>query len=128
VSEASIDSCVDGLVDSLEQRFDDWFLVVAAEFAAGGDRGRQIGSGSARVRTEETRAELVAATTKAFRDYGFHGASLAQTARGAGYSTGAVYWHFGGKDELFMAVFEAYALTRVAELTEIQRAPVRRPG
>lgn len=65
----------------------------------------------------------MAATTKAFRDYGFHGASLAQIARGAGYSTGAVYWHFGGKDELFMAVFEAYALTRVAELTEIHERP-----
>lgn len=70
-------------------------------------------------RKEETRAELIAAATKVFGERGFHAASLEQIAGEAGYSTGAIYWHFGGKDELFLAVFEAYALTRVAELTEI---------
>jgi len=54
-----------------------------------------------------------------FVERGFHAAPLDQIAREAGYSTGAIYWHFGGKDELFLAVFEAYALTRVGELTEI---------
>ena len=70
-------------------------------------------------RKEETRAELVAAATRVFVERGFHAASLEQMAREAGYSTGAIYWHFGGKDELFLAVFEGYALTRVAELMEI---------
>jgi AcrR family transcriptional regulator len=70
-------------------------------------------------RKEETRAELISAAVKAFAEHGFHGASLEQVAREAGYSTGAIYWHFGGKDELFLAAFEQYALTRVAELTEI---------
>lgn len=70
-------------------------------------------------RKEETRAELVAAATKVFVERGFHAASLEQVAREAGYTTGAIYWHFGGKDELFLAVFEAYALTRVSELTEL---------
>jgi AcrR family transcriptional regulator len=72
---------------------------------------------------EETRAELVASATKVFADRGFHGASLQQIARDAGYSTGAVYGHFSGKDELFMTVYEHYALTRVAELTEIHEHP-----
>lgn len=70
-------------------------------------------------RKEETRGELIAAATQVFAERGFHAASLEQIARQAGYSTGAIYWHFTGKDELFLAVFEAYALTRVAELTEI---------
>lgn len=70
-------------------------------------------------RKEETRAELISAATKVFAERGFHAASLEQIAREAGYSTGAIYWHFGGKDELFLAVFEAYALRRVTELTEI---------
>src|SRR4051794_40523509 len=73
-------------------------------------------------RTEETRQELVAAATKVFARDGFHGASLDQIAREAGYSTGAIYGHFAGKDELFLAAFDAYAITRVGELTEIDAA------
>src|SRR5436190_17765377 len=70
-------------------------------------------------RREETRDELISSATKVFSASGFHAASLEQIAREAGYSTGAIYWHFGGKDELFLAAFEKYALTRVGELTEI---------
>src|SRR5437763_1692927 len=54
-------------------------------------------------RREETRDELISSATKVFSASGFHAASLEQIARGAGYSTGAIYWHFGGKDELFLA-------------------------
>jgi AcrR family transcriptional regulator len=72
-------------------------------------------------RKEETRQELIASAIKVFAEQGFHGASLEQIAREAGYTTGAIYWHFGGgKDELFLAAFEAYALTRVGELEEIR--------
>src|SRR3989442_11650236 len=70
-------------------------------------------------RKEETRAELVAAATRVFASRGFHGASLQEIAREAGYSTGAIYWHFSGKDDLFLAVYEAYATTRVREFEEI---------
>jgi AcrR family transcriptional regulator len=70
-------------------------------------------------RKEETRRELIASATKVFSERGFHAASLAQIASNAGYTTGAVYFHFGGKDELFLAVFESYALTRVAEVTDV---------
>src|SRR3954449_13366396 len=70
-------------------------------------------------RREETRRELVEAAMRVFGQRGFHGASLEQIAREAGYSTGAIYGHFAGKDELFLAAFDAYAITRVGELTEI---------
>src|SRR5438270_9217269 len=66
-------------------------------------------------RKEETRAELIAAAARVFARHGFHGASLEQIAREAGYSTGAIYWHFSGKDDLFLAVYETYATTRVRE-------------
>src|SRR5918911_1223192 len=71
-------------------------------------------------RTEETRQELVAAATRVFAREGFHGASLDQIAREAGYSTGAIYWHFEGKDDLFLAVYEDYTATRVREWTEVR--------
>jgi AcrR family transcriptional regulator len=70
-------------------------------------------------RKQETRRELIDSATKVFAERGFRDASLAQIARAAGYTTGAIYFHFGGKDELFLAAFESYALTRVGEVTEI---------
>jgi AcrR family transcriptional regulator len=70
-------------------------------------------------RKEETRAELIAAAARVFAHRGFHGASLQEISREAGYSTGAIYWHFQGKDDLFLAVYESYATTRVREWEEI---------
>jgi AcrR family transcriptional regulator len=72
-------------------------------------------------RKEQTRAELIEAAAKVFVKRGFHGASVEQIAAEAGYTTGAIYWHFSGKDELFLAVYERYALRRVAELSQIHR-------
>lgn len=75
-------------------------------------------------RKEETRRELIAAAARVFADSGFPAASLERIAGEAGFTTGAIYWHFpGGKDDLFLAVFEAYALKRVAEVTEVHDAP-----
>ncbi len=67
-------------------------------------------------RKEETRAELIAAAARVFARRGFQGASLQEIAREAGYSTGAVYWHFQGKDDLFLAVYEAQAAMRVRDM------------
>jgi AcrR family transcriptional regulator len=72
-------------------------------------------------RSEETRADLLDAALRLFADEGFYNASLAKIAVEAGYTTGAIYHHFGGKDELFLAAFERYALTRVDELVETGR-------
>ena len=70
-------------------------------------------------RKEETRTELTAAAVEVFAVEGFAHASLEEIARRAGYTTGAIYWHFGGKDELFLAAFEAYALKRVGEFAAV---------
>src|SRR3954467_6575664 len=73
-------------------------------------------------RKDETRAELIAAAARVFARAGFHGASLEEIAREAGYTTGAIYWHFANKDDLFLAVYEAYTTTRVHEWEEVKRA------
>jgi AcrR family transcriptional regulator len=57
-------------------------------------------------RSEQTRAELVEAARTVFLRRGFHGASLDEISAEAGYTTGAVYSRFGGKDELFLAVLD----------------------
>lgn len=66
-------------------------------------------------RSEQTRAELIDAARRVFLQRGFHGASLDEISAEAGYTTGAVYSRFGGKDELFLAVVDDH-LDRRARL------------
>lgn len=53
---------------------------------------------------ERTRAELINAAGRVFARRGYHGASVEEVAAEAGYTTGAVYSNFTGKEELFLAV------------------------
>jgi AcrR family transcriptional regulator len=62
-----------------------------------------------------TRAELIAAAREVFLARSFHAATLEEIAERAGYTKGAVYSNFVGKDDLFLALLaEHYA--RRAEL------------
>lgn len=67
-------------------------------------------------RKAETRDELVDAAARVFMERGYHGASLQHVAADAGFTTGAIYGQFDNKDDLFLAVYERYALARVDEL------------
>jgi AcrR family transcriptional regulator len=67
-----------------------------------------------------TRAELLATATTVFGERGYDGASVEEIAERAGYSHGAVYSNFAGKDDLFLAVFEEYMAARARELAETQ--------
>jgi AcrR family transcriptional regulator len=73
---------------------------------------------SRRDRKERTRAELVAAARAVFLSRGFHGASLEEISERAGYTKGAVYSNFAGKNELFLAVLDAHAAGRVRAYAE----------
>lgn len=55
---------------------------------------------------EQTRGHLLAAAAEVFAQKGFAGASLEEIAELAGYTTGAVYYHFGNKDKLFRELIE----------------------
>jgi AcrR family transcriptional regulator len=57
-------------------------------------------------RTEATRAALLAAARELFADRGYAGVAMEEVVRHAGVTRGALYHHFGGKRELFEAVFE----------------------
>jgi len=56
---------------------------------------------------ERTRQQLVAAAARVFAAKGFAGASLEEIAEAAGYSTGAVYYNFSGKEELFLELIRS---------------------
>lgn len=78
-------------------------------------------------RRELTRTALLDAAVTVFVRRGFHAASLEEIAEEAGFTRGAIYSNFGGKDELFLAVFERYEqrmLERFAELLEHQAGDV----
>jgi AcrR family transcriptional regulator len=73
-------------------------------------------------RSEQTRAELIEAARAVFLRRGFHGASLDEISAEAGYTTGAVYSRFGGKDELLLAVLDDHVERRLALFAEAARS------
>src|SRR5256714_3746484 len=59
---------------------------------------------AARAEGREARDELLAAALKVFARRGYGQAGVDEIAAAAGYSKGALYWHFSGKEELLMAL------------------------
>lgn len=97
----------------------------------------QTTSGTATRRTRDeqraaTRARLVEAAADVFARAGFHGASVDDVAEAAGFSKGAVYSNFAGKDELFLAVLDArmgeFVASFAAAFAEAVADPDRRFG
>ena len=64
-------------------------------------------------RKARTREELLAAARTVFLRRGFHGATLDEIADEAGYTKGAVYSNFVGKDDLYLALLAAHYDERV---------------
>jgi AcrR family transcriptional regulator len=66
-------------------------------------RGSAVGPRPRRHKTI-TRARVLDAAEKLFGENGFHATSMQQIAAEAGYTTGALYSSFKGKDDLFLAI------------------------
>ena len=58
--------------------------------------------------TEQTRAQFLDAARAVFAQRGFAEASVSEVVERAGSSVGSLYHHFGGKAELFTALWERY--------------------
>jgi AcrR family transcriptional regulator len=70
-----------------------------------------MGKRSQAQRRARTRAALIESSAKAFSRYGYGNVILEQVARDAGYTRGALYHLFNGKEELALAVVEWVAET-----------------
>jgi AcrR family transcriptional regulator len=70
-------------------------------------------------RKARTREELLVAARKVFLRRGFRGATLEEIADEAGYTKGAVYSNFAGKDDLYLALLDAHYEERVAAYAEM---------
>src|SRR3954451_19577563 len=60
----------------------------------------------ARAQGREGRDELLAAALRVFASRGYRQAGVDEIAAAAGYSKGALYWHFSGKEDLLLALIE----------------------
>src|SRR5207302_8367584 len=59
-------------------------------------------------RAQATRATLLEAAREVFAVSGFAEANIADVVARAGASVGSLYHHFGGKADLYLALFEDY--------------------
>ena len=57
----------------------------------------------------ETRDRILDTAERLFLEEGFGSTSLQKIASAAGYTTGAIYSNFRGKDDLFLAVYRRRA-------------------
>jgi AcrR family transcriptional regulator len=70
--------------------------------------GRSAGGAWQWGRTAQTRRALLDAARAVFAEQGFSEASIADVVERAGSSVGSLYHHFGGKSELFLALWEEH--------------------
>lgn len=67
-------------------------------------------------RRAETRRRLMDAAMVVFAQRGFHGATLDEISEEAGFTKGAVYSNFDGKEDLFLNLLEARMQDRIEEV------------
>lgn len=87
--------------------------------------GKRLTRAESKARTRE---RLLDAAARTFARKGYAGASVEEIAESAGYSIGALYSNFGGKQELFLELMAGRASRRrramVAEILQADDDPV----
>src|SRR5512144_2017369 len=65
---------------------------------------------------QAVRTRIVEAALRVFAERGFHGATIQDVVRESGLSVGAIYTHFRGKEDLFLATCDVSAGLGLGEL------------
>jgi AcrR family transcriptional regulator len=83
-----------------------------------------------RERQEQTKQRLLDAASAVFARRGYRQATLEEIAKEAGFTIGAVYSNFSGKEELFLALADQEVDERIAEIRAVGDAAERgdKPG
>jgi AcrR family transcriptional regulator len=89
--------------------------------------GRPEGGAWQWQRTAQTQRALLDAARAVFAEQGFTNASIADVVERAGSSVGSLYHHFGGKSELFLALWQEHQIAHEEAATEAVAA-ARRAG
>jgi AcrR family transcriptional regulator len=94
--------------------------------STGVDPGRRAEPAATRLTREQsreqTRERLLLAARAVFARSGFHGASVEEIASEAGFSTGALYSNFDGKEDLFLVLMDREIEKHASEIADAVRA------
>jgi AcrR family transcriptional regulator len=74
---------------------------------------------AARAQGRAARDELLTAALRVFAERGYRDAGVDEIAAAAGYSKGALYWHFSSKEELLSALLEERVDAPMRELVAL---------
>ena len=74
---------------------------------------------AARAEGREARDELLTAALRVFARRGYRDAGVDEIAAEAGYSKGALYWHFSGKEELLLALIDERVDARLRDMVAL---------
>ncbi len=92
-------------------------------FGSAAPSAPEAGDGASRLTREQskanTRERLLAAARTVFASSGFHGASVEEIASSAGFSTGALYSNFDGKEDLFLELMEREITEHAREISQV---------
>jgi AcrR family transcriptional regulator len=83
----------------------------------------------AQARTQVRHERILDAALSVFSSRGYRDASVDEVAEAAETSKGGIYFHFPGKQAIFVALLERSAdllLARIVEAVEVEREPVAR--
>ncbi|MGY0219528.1 TetR family transcriptional regulator [Endozoicomonadaceae bacterium StTr2] len=72
---------------------------------------------------EQTRKLLLDTALQLFDQQGIHHTTLAQIAKAAGVTRGAIYWHFKDRDDLFRTLWEEISAPILQRFDEIKELP-----
>ncbi len=73
---------------------------------------------------EEKRAELVTAARRLFIDEGYEATSMSALAKAAGVAGNTIYWYFGDKDDVLVAVLNAVLGDALADYEQLTTRPL----
>jgi len=73
---------------------------------------------------EEKRSELVDAARRLFIEDGYDATSMTAIARAAGVAPNTIYWYFGDKDDLLIAVLDAVLVDALADYASLVEQPL----
>ena len=73
---------------------------------------------------DEKRAEIVGAARRLFIDAGYDATSMSRLAREAGVAPNTIYWYFGDKDDVLIAVLTAVMADVWPQYQDVASEPI----
>ncbi len=73
-------------------------------------------------KTDATQQRILNAATAVFRERGYSAATIGEVVTASGASIGSIYHHFGGKNEIFLAIHDHMAAVIEARIAAAERS------